>query len=67
MASKTPATAPAAVGFPGGLAVPAFRNEVYRNFQDPAQRAAWERALEQVRRSFPVQAPLVIGGKRVKT
>ncbi|MBX3728409.1 MAG: L-glutamate gamma-semialdehyde dehydrogenase [Candidatus Sumerlaeia bacterium] len=49
------------------MAVPAFRNETYRNFSDPAQRQAFEKALDDVRAAFRIEAPLVIGGKRVET
>jgi len=44
-----------------------FKNEVIRNFSDPADRASLEAALERARAALGSRYPLVIDGKRVET
>jgi 1-pyrroline-5-carboxylate dehydrogenase len=47
--------------------LPAFRNEPYTNFSDPANRRALEDALALVRAQFGREYDLTIGGERLKT
>jgi 1-pyrroline-5-carboxylate dehydrogenase len=47
--------------------LPAFRNEPYTNFSDPANRRAMEDALAVVRAQFGREYDLSIGGERLKT
>ena len=44
-----------------------FRNEVIKNFKDPADRAAMQAALAAVKREFGKAYPLVIGGEKIAT
>ncbi|MBV8374849.1 MAG: L-glutamate gamma-semialdehyde dehydrogenase [Candidatus Eremiobacteraeota bacterium] len=44
-----------------------FKNERVKNFQDPADRAAMEKALVEVKRRFGEHYPLVIGGHKIET
>jgi 1-pyrroline-5-carboxylate dehydrogenase len=44
-----------------------FKNETVKNFGDPADRAAMEQALAEVRRGFGTHYPLVIDGRKVET
>jgi 1-pyrroline-5-carboxylate dehydrogenase len=44
-----------------------FKNETVKNFQDPADRAAMEKALVEVKRRFGEEYPLVIGGRKIAT
>ncbi|HLY17265.1 MAG TPA: L-glutamate gamma-semialdehyde dehydrogenase [Bryobacteraceae bacterium] len=47
--------------------LPAFHNEPYTDFSDPANRRSAEDALARVRAQFGREYDLVIGGERVKT
>ncbi len=47
--------------------IPPFKNEVVKDFADPADAAAMRAALASVRHRFGVDYPLVIGGRRVRT
>ncbi|MCX7834523.1 MAG: L-glutamate gamma-semialdehyde dehydrogenase [bacterium] len=47
--------------------LPPFKNEPLTNFNDPAQRAAFEDALKLVKSRFGEKIPLVIGGERIYT
>jgi 1-pyrroline-5-carboxylate dehydrogenase len=44
-----------------------FKNEIVKNFKDPADAAAMQAALAAVKREFGKQYPLVIGGERIET
>src|SRR5215469_11656204 len=44
-----------------------FRNEVVKDFTDPADAAAMRSALESVKRDFGHHYPLVIDGKPIET
>jgi 1-pyrroline-5-carboxylate dehydrogenase len=44
-----------------------YRNEPFTNFNDPANAAAMEQALADVRDQFGQTYPLIIGGEQVKT
>jgi 1-pyrroline-5-carboxylate dehydrogenase len=44
-----------------------FKNEIVKDFKDPADAAAMRSALESVRQSFGKHYPLVIDGKRIET
>ncbi len=44
-----------------------FRNETVKTFADPAERAAMEAALAEVKAEFGRTYPLVIDGRRVET
>ena len=44
-----------------------FKNEIVKNFKDPADAAAMAAALESVRRQFGKHYPLVIDGKKIET
>jgi 1-pyrroline-5-carboxylate dehydrogenase len=44
-----------------------FKNEVVKDFKDPADAAAMKAALAAVRGRFGAEYPLVIGGRRVTT
>ncbi len=44
-----------------------FKNEVVKDFKDPADAAAMKNALAAVRERFGAEYPLVIGGRRVQT
>lgn len=47
--------------------LPEFRNLEYIDYSVPDNRKRFEGILEKVRSSFPIDAPLVIDGKRVET
>lgn len=47
--------------------LPPFRNEPPMDFARRECRERFERALEQIRARFPIEAPLVIGGARRET
>ncbi|MCB2155150.1 L-glutamate gamma-semialdehyde dehydrogenase [bacterium] len=44
-----------------------FRNEPLRDFSKAEVREAFQKAIDKVKASFPINAPLIIGGKEVKT
>jgi 1-pyrroline-5-carboxylate dehydrogenase len=44
-----------------------FKNETVKSFVDPADRAAMEKALADVRRRFGEHYPLVIDGRKIET
>ncbi len=44
-----------------------FKNEIVKNFSDPADAAAMRAALDSVSAGFGKHYPLVIGGKRIET
>jgi 1-pyrroline-5-carboxylate dehydrogenase len=44
-----------------------FQNETVKNFAEPADRAAMEKALDEVRRRFGEHYPLVIGDRKIET
>ncbi|HZY98754.1 MAG TPA: L-glutamate gamma-semialdehyde dehydrogenase [Candidatus Baltobacteraceae bacterium] len=44
-----------------------FKNEIVKNFQDPADAAAMQAALDEVRGTFGTHYPLVIDGKKIET
>jgi 1-pyrroline-5-carboxylate dehydrogenase len=44
-----------------------FKNEIVKNFSDPADAAAMRAALDSVKAGFGKHYPLVIGGKRIET
>ncbi len=44
-----------------------FKNEIVKNFSDPADAAAMRAALDSVKGSFGKHFPLVIDGKRIET
>ncbi len=44
-----------------------FKNEIVKNFSDPADAAAMRAALDSVKRGFGKHFPLVIDGKHVET
>lgn len=47
--------------------LPPFKNEPMTNFNDPANKAAFEAALKLVESRFGEKIPLVIGGERIYT
>ncbi len=47
--------------------VPPFRNEPFADFSRREEREAFKRALADIHARFPIEAPLLIGGKRVET
>ncbi|HWQ11383.1 MAG TPA: L-glutamate gamma-semialdehyde dehydrogenase [Roseiflexaceae bacterium] len=49
------------------MALTEFRNEPFTDFGDPANAAAMERALAEVRAQFGRTYPLIIAGERVST
>ncbi|MBV8283030.1 MAG: aldehyde dehydrogenase family protein, partial [Candidatus Eremiobacteraeota bacterium] len=44
-----------------------FKNEIVKNFQDPADAAAMKAALDEVRAAFGKHYPLVIDGRKIET
>src|SRR5262245_28391593 len=46
--------------------LPAYSPTTYVDFSEPRERAAYEKALADVRASAGQEYPLVIGGERVK-
>ncbi len=44
-----------------------FKNEIIKNFTDPADAAAMRQALGEVKAAFGKHYPLVIGGRRIET
>ena len=61
----TPATSPARPAPVSLDALPAYAPTTYVDFSQPAERAAFEKALAEVKAQFGRTYPLVIGGKRV--
>ena len=49
------------------MALPEFRNEPPTDFSNPANAAAMERALAEVKTQFGRTYPLIIGGERITT
>ncbi len=47
--------------------LPPFHNELYRDFTRAADREAFDQALAEARRLFPIDVPLVIDGEAVDT
>ena len=47
--------------------VSAFKNEVVKDFKDPADAAAMEAALARLAQRLGTEYPLVIGGRRIET
>jgi 1-pyrroline-5-carboxylate dehydrogenase len=47
--------------------IPPFKNEVVKDFKDPADIAAMEAALARLARGLGKHYPLIIGGRRVET
>jgi 1-pyrroline-5-carboxylate dehydrogenase len=46
---------------------PPFKNEVVKDFKDPADAAAMEAALARLAQRLGTEYPLVIGGRRIET
>ena len=49
------------------IMLPPFRNEPYADFQLPAQRAAMQQALQQVRGEIGREYPIIVDGERLTT
>jgi 1-pyrroline-5-carboxylate dehydrogenase len=49
------------------MSLPAFHNEPFTDFNDPANVAAMERALAEVKSQFGQTYPLMVGGERITT
>lgn len=49
------------------MALPAFHNEPFTNFNDAANVAAMQQALAEVKAQFGKTYPLIIGGERIST
>jgi 1-pyrroline-5-carboxylate dehydrogenase len=47
--------------------IPPFKNEVVKDFKDPADAAAMEAALARLAQRLGTEYPLVIGGRRIET
>ncbi|MFZ5432672.1 MAG: aldehyde dehydrogenase family protein, partial [Calditrichota bacterium] len=47
--------------------LPPFKNEPLTNFTDPANKAAFEKALALVESRFGEKIPLIVGGERIFT
>ncbi len=47
--------------------LPPFKNEPLTNFTDPANKAAFEKALALVESRFGEKIPLIVGGERIYT
>ncbi|MDP4219351.1 MAG: L-glutamate gamma-semialdehyde dehydrogenase [Bacteroidota bacterium] len=47
--------------------LPNFRNETYKDFSLPKEKAAMESAIKQARASLGKEYPLLIGSERIKT
>ena len=47
--------------------LPPFRNEPFTNFNDPANKAAFEAALKVVESRFGEKIPLIVNGERIFT
>src|SRR5689334_819280 len=61
----TPATTPARPAPVSLAALPAYAPTTYVDFSQPAERAAFEKALATVKAQFGKTYPLVIGGQRI--
>ncbi len=48
-------------------ALPPFRNEPLTDFSRREEREAFQRAMADIRARLPLEAPLLIGGKRIET